>query len=268
MKKLFLSLVILVGLSSSLVAVDSSSCKYYNYVSGKKICNYSSYNAVRFAKKYWDYKKNNNYNPFGTFPSNCTHFVSQSILSGLIGSYDIDDIYYKRTYYDSDRNDPINWFFINKNDIGNSWSEAHSLYLYAKESEKDIRNLKYNGLKFKKVTRDYISSYFPNSNEIRPNKGALYVDKIQKGDIVFIDYKDINGNYSQQNKPLKEIITDGKMDHSYIVTNIQSWRSGYNEIRVTSNDNNYLNKGLGTINNEYDRKIEFHIYRPLFFVEK
>jgi len=69
---------------------------------------------------------------------------------------------------------------------------------------------------------------------------------------------------------LKDIKTDGIMEHVYIVTKIQGWRFGYNEIRVASNDNHYADKGLGDINEDsaYDRKLEFHVYRPYNYIQK
>jgi spore coat polysaccharide biosynthesis predicted glycosyltransferase SpsG len=84
------------------------------------------------------------------------------------------------------------------------------------------------------------------------------------------NYKDKKGNYSKQNKPLKDIKTDKIIDHVFIVTKINTSTKSYNRILVTGNTTTYANKGLGKINEDslYKRKVEFYILRPVFYVEK
>lgn len=48
-----------------------------------------------------------------------------------------------------------------------------------------------------------------------------------------------------------------------IVTGIDTWRAGYDEIRVTYQSTNTLNRGLGQINEAYDYQAVFHVYRPI-----
>ena len=272
MKKLLLASLVL-GFSGAW-AIDSFSCKDFYIVHGKKLCQYNGSIAAEFAKKYYaliNKSNRDNLNPFGFYSQNCTHFVSQAILAGFVGRSDIDYIYASTSAYDTEYGEPLQWYFRERTNDDSSKAQrgANALYKYAKVSVSDLYKRKYNGIKFKFITRDYISSYDKNGKK-RKNGGALEVDKIKVGDIIFLDYKDKNGNYSKQNKPLKDIKTDGIIDHSLIVTGIQGWRLGYNQIRVTGNTKTYTNIGLGDINeaSAYKRKVEFYVYRPYYYIEK
>ena len=264
MKKFIIIAIFIAGLVSSAFAIDSYSCKNYSLKSNKKVCKYNASTASKYALKYYNNKKKS---PFSYYGNNCTHFVSQSILAGFVGKDNVYSVFNERAEYDVEKGESLRWYYINKNDVGNSWTQAHSLYLYVKSSLNDFYRQKYSGIKFKYVTRDFISSFDKNGNR-RINGGALHINKVKEGDIIFIDYKDKKKLYSKYSGSLNNIKTDGIMEHAYIVTKIQRWRIGYNKIRVASNDNDYKDKGLGDVNSAYDNKIEFHIYRPYNFIEK
>jgi hypothetical protein len=268
MKKINLIPIILFGLFSNSFALDKNSCKKIMDLSDKKICRYDANTASDYAKKYFDKKEKS---PFGYYPNNCTHFVSQALLSGLVGSSDTYTVDNEKYAFDADRYDNYSWFFDTKDSKGTTWAEANGLYVYARESAKK-KFSNYQGLMFKGVTRDYISSYETNTKKRRQNGGALDVDKIKIGDVIFMDYSYKNGlNYKDTGKKANKIVTDGEMEHSVIVTDIQSWRKGYNQIRVTYNsDGNTKAKdeSLHDVNKRNGFKIEFHVYRPLYFIEK
>jgi hypothetical protein len=57
------------------------------------------------------------------------------------------------------------------------------------------------------------------------------------------------------------------MDHTLIVTKFKWFEDGYNKIRVASNSSDYRDKGLGTINKEYDKKAFFYVYRPIEYTK-
>jgi hypothetical protein len=58
------------------------------------------------------------------------------------------------------------------------------------------------------------------------------------------------------------------MDHVYIVTKLQLWRSGYSAIRVSANSEDHFDKSLREINLKYKTKINFTVFRPLAYVSK
>ena len=276
MKKFVVAIIMIAGLVSNLSAIDAYSCEKFHVAQGKYVCNYDGNKASQYASKYYNLikkKDRNDNNPFGIFSNNCTNFINQAILAGFVGSTRIDYVNACSTAYDTEDNEPLQWYFrehgYTSDSSSSSWRGANSLFNYAKTSFSDLYKIKYNGLKFKLITRDYISSLDADGNR-RPNGGALEVNKVKIGDIVFIDYKDKNGNYSKQNKPLKDIKTDGKIDHVFIVTRINTSTNSYNRIEVTGNTTTYRNKGLGKINEDslYKRKVEFFILRPVFYVEK
>lgn len=253
-------------------ALDKVSCKnLFEFNDYTLQCSYNGKTASKFA--YQNFKKKNT--PFEKFENNCTHFVSQSILAGFVGSSDINTVYKNTSYYKADKYEQYNWYFENMSSYGNSWSEAHSLYLYAKANNDLFYPYDFNGIMFDFIDRDYISELDEYGNR-RENGGALHIDRIKEGDIIFVDhsftppqsYQSYYYSDYYSNTPLKNIKTDMKMDHSLIVTGISNFKRGYNKIRVTSNTSDYTDKGLGEINEKYNKKIEFHVFRPIYFIEK
>jgi len=276
MKKMFVIVTIVISLVSGAFAIDSYSCKNFHIAKGKKVCVYDNNSASKYALKYYNLIEKRDKeinNPFGIFSNNCTNFINQAILAGFVGSTRLNYVNACSTEYDTESNEPLQWYFreygLTSDSSSSSWRGANSLFSYAKSSFSDLYKIKYNGLKFKLITRDYISSFDKNGKR-RTNGGALEVQKVKVGDIVFIDYKDKKGNYSKQNKPLKDIKTDKIIDHVFIVTKINTSTKSYNRILVTGNTTTYANKGLGKINEDslYKRKVEFYILRPVFYVEK
>ena len=214
---------------------------------GAKVCNYSASYAVSYSLNNWDqseYKNTNgsvNDGYFESYLNNCTNFVSQSILAGFSRQTSRKKLFDIKERYLADKGEHYSWFYKSKWDTGNSWKEAHSLYLYAKYTSDYDDTAPYNesGPKFKFITEDSLTHY-------------MAYQKVQVGDIIFMDHTN----------------NDGHMDHVLIVTDIEGWRYGYNEIRVASNTSDYPDKGLGDINEAYDKKATFHVFRPLAYVEQ
>jgi len=165
---------------------------------------------------------------------NCTNFVSQCLLAGIIGKYKNKDVFDARnTYFDAgDQFENNAWYFVDYNNRAPAWAGAEELYDYVKTQ---ANHPNYDGLHFTYVTHDTHNTF-------------MDYGKVEVGDIIFADW---TGN--------------GTIDHSMIVTDTNSWRSGYNEIQVTYQSNNKLNRGLGEINKAYGYKVLFYVYRPTGF---
>jgi len=204
---------------------------------------YNGFFAGNYAYK--NYNQDNQVK-FANYPNNCTNFVSQSIMAGFVKTKFMKTLYKKRRDFMADYGDYYDWYYLTKYDKGSTWSEANSLYRYARYTDKYDRgpNYKFKGPKFKKVTYDTPTKY-------------LDYNKVQEGDIIFMDWHDKNGDY----KP------DGIMDHAFIVTLIYIHENGYNRIRVASNSIDYNNEGLGDKNKEYDKKALFYVYRPTAYIK-
>ena len=245
MKKMVLIGLVLVGLVSSVFAGD---IKYnQNYAASYAFKNYNQKTQVKFAK----------------YLNNCTSFISQSMMAGFAKTTSMNTLYNKRKNFLADRFDTYSWFYLNKYDKGSTWSEAHSLYLYAKYTDKNDIGPNYleNGPKFKFVTYDTLTSY-------------MDYNSVQVGDIIFMDWHDANFDFDTMinngiitNEGKKHMKPDGHMDHTLIVTKINYWSErGYNKIRVASNSRDYKDRGLGDINEDYDKKALFYVYRPTNYI--
>lgn len=219
---------------------------------------FTSYNTTKAA----EYAKNNSnipynikgrssefYNPFADYANyggNCTNFVSQSILGGMIGTNKTYKAYKKRYDFDADRYSYGNrWYYIYNSTQsgrglgrGEAWSEAESLKQYA-----DKNKLEYKGLHLQYVTHD---------NKIDP----LLVNKIKVGDIIFADWT-----------------MDGVRDHSMVVTKINPHNSSYYKIFVTYQNGVdeetgtpyeiRTNFSLGKLNRMTNYATQFVVYRPI-----
>lgn len=211
----------------------SASADEYRTYSGSSAASYALGNYNRaYGISSWE-------NPFTDYSSllvggNCTNFVSQAILGGLLRTSSAKTAFDKRQDFDIDRisTSTYKWFFVSDAFRGPAWTGAHKLFEYAKYNKSS-----YKGLHFTLVTKDTLSSFMDYT-------------KVKVGDIVFADWNH-----------------DGRIDHSMIVTAYESWRLGYNEIRVTSQSTNFANRGLGDINEKYRSadgtyQALFYVYRP------
>jgi hypothetical protein len=177
-------------------------------------------------------------NPFtdyaGLAGGNCTNFASQTIMAGLVQSDTMSTVYGQRTNYDIDITSyPLQWYYVSDASRGPAFTGADQLYEYA------IYNYPtYRGLHFDYVTHDTLSEF-------------MDYELVEKGDIIFADWPP----------------ADGVIDHSMIVTDIQTWRLGYNEIRLTYQGSpgvvGKTNIGLGDLNEDNDYEALFYVYRPV-----
>ncbi len=248
MKKLLVLVFMVVGLVSGVFAEEVE---------------YNSNYAASYAYKNFDQRKQVK---FAKYPNNCTNFVSQSIMAGFARTNSMVTLFNKRKEFLSDQGDTYSWYYIDKYTIGTTWSEAHSLYLYAQYTNRhrndDLTDEK--GPKFKFITKDSASHYMDYND-------------VNVGDIIFMDWHDkyffdhwddmfkSNGKLTKLGK--KHAKPDGKMDHSLIVTKFEWFDKGYNKIKVASNSSDYRDKGLGTINKEYNKKAFFYVYRPIKYTK-
>ncbi|CAM2008804.1 amidase domain-containing protein [Acanthopleuribacter pedis] len=201
---------------------------------------YEEYNAAyaaAYAIKNYNlaYGNGSSQNPFTDYDGeteggNCTNFVSQCLVAGFIQTTSPKKVFQERFDFDTDRNSGsyYEWFFHNDGDRGPAWTGAAKLYEYAVHNPSH-----YKGLHFQYITHDTSSDF-------------MEYTKVRVGDIIFVDWE---GN--------------GSIDHAMIVTKYESWRWGYNEIRVTYQSNNRLHKGLGDLNEEHNYDALFYVYRPL-----
>jgi len=176
--------------------------------------------------------QNNFYDYSGLSGGNCTNFVSQCIMAGFVGSDYSPTVYGQRYNYDVDASGgSYQWYFRSDADRGPAFTGTDKLYEYAENNASN-----YKGLHFDYVTNDTIYEY-------------MDYEEVEEGDVIFADWDH-----------------DGTFDHSMLVTNIQTWRSGYNEIRLTyqgaPNVIGKTNIGLGDLNEDYDYEAVFYVYRP------
>jgi Putative amidase domain len=200
----------------------------------------ASYALANYNKAYGIGGLQNPFKNYGSLESggNCTNFVSQALLGGFLNTSSPKTAYDSRFDFDIDRTSRsiYKWFFIDDSLRGPAWTGAHKLYEYAKYNKST-----YKGLHFQFVTNDTLEKF-------------MDYKKVKVGDVIFADWEH-----------------DGKIDHSMIVTNIDSLRLGYNEIRVTYQSTTIAtsqkSRGLGDINEQYkkDGKFQalFYVYRPI-----
>ena len=200
---------------------------------------YSSSYAVNYATNNYDrpYGSSSGQNPFGDYSNlyggNCTNFVSQAIIGGMINSNSAITVYGRRGDFDIDADGGYyQWYYINDSNRGPAFTGADKLYEYA------INNYpNYKGLHFEYVTHDTLTEF-------------MDYKAVEIGDVIFADWNH-----------------DGTIDHSMLVTATKWWLSGYNEIRLTYQGRagviGVTDIGLGDINEEYNYQAVFHVYRPV-----
>lgn len=242
MKIFFICVAFLLSLFSTVCfAVNSSSC--INYTGGK--CYYNGTIARSYAMLNAFNVENPNNNVGGTFPyytgdaANCTNFVSQSLLAGLIGTTNKVDIWNKRNNFITDKtggNTYYRWYFVSDSDRGPAFTGAHKLYEYAVYNKPT-----YKGMHFTKVT------------DTKGSSQVLDFMQVQVGDIIFLDFQG-----------------DNIMDHTMIVTHIDpAITNNYGRIKVTYQSNENRNKALSTIYSDSLNLgyyyISSYVFRPTFY---
>lgn len=218
-------------LAANTFSADESNCSSYN--SSTEQCAYQQGVAVQYALNNWNFTKNDSPFPYYNGASaNCTNFVSQAILAGLVGSTSRYTIWNVRQDYsaDSGSGSHLEWFFNSSGDRGPAWTGAEKMYEYAVNN-----NASYKGLHFNYITHDTPTSFM----EYR---------KVKEGDVIFVDWTG-----------------DGTIDHTMIVTQYTSLSRGYNKIRVSYQTEERQNKLLGKLNEEQNYQALFYVYRPTFY---
>ncbi|MDI1445774.1 amidase domain-containing protein [Polyangium sp. 6x1] len=209
-------------LSEAIQELDS-----YRTYSGSWAASYATNN---YSRGYGTGTTQNPWTDYNWVPNggNCTNFVSQAIIGGLLNNSSATTAFQSRYDFDSDAGSSYSWYFHSDGDRAPAFTGAHQLYTYAKSNKST-----YKGLHFSFVTNDTLQT-------------ALNVSLVKVGDVVFADWQH-----------------DGTMDHSMIVTAISSSYTGYNQIRLTYQTNNTTNKGLGDLNAQYNKQALFYVYRPV-----
>jgi hypothetical protein len=232
---------VLGGISAPAYSADSNSCAIYSV--GK--CTYNAAKAVEYAidqvykstpapstdTEHW----NRYFVDYTSYGGNCTNFVSQAVLGGLVGSRYPSKVYPKAQYFATDylNSSQRIWAYgyTNWGYVGAAWRDANSFYAYAKNSLPS-----YRGLHFTFVTKDSSTT-------------ALAFNAIQIGDVVFADWT-----------------SDGNIDHTMIVTGKTA--SSYAGIMVSyQNSVGYSaqkNRPLSAFNST---NITFHVYRPTYYAD-
>jgi hypothetical protein len=227
MKKMFIVFFFIFAIISCKTSLSAGVTSCASYSNG--ICTYSPSSAVNYARNYA--LTDTAFPKYQAFGGNCTNYVSQSILAGLVGSSDKYQVYNKRAYYMADRDKGCTycWYYDTGTSRGYSWTGAHELYQYAKSNLNS-----YWGMHFNLVTFDSKTQ-------------ALDTTKVQTGDVIFADW---TGN--------------GTIDHSMIVT--QKTSNSYSGIFVSyQNSEGYasrLDRALSAINSV---STVFYVYRPTFY---
>lgn len=253
------------------------SCNNKNYAYKKALkappittCIAASYDpdkAVEYARKYYDLPYGGAYgNKFDNFDGtnivggNCTNFANQSILAGISGLTDNSSVFNTlKTYIDPgyiDNGIEYNaWYYESINNRAPTWTGADAFYKYVKAQ---AFHPEYAGWNFTDITHD-------------TNSAFMDYNKVKKGDIIFADWPKSkvfeNGKWVLKIDP-DNGTTDGSIDHTMIVTNFIDQLNeglGYNKIKVTYQSSNQLDSGLGDINETYNHKALFYVYRPTSF---
>lgn len=229
MKKLFIGLVMIYLSIYTNISFYAGSTSCSNYSNG--ICTYTKNAAIQYALNYVE--TTTSFPDYTTLGGNCTNFVSQAILAGLIGNSDKNYVYNRRDYYlaDRDKGCIYCWYYHSTTSYGTSWKGAHELYEYANSNLAS-----YWGMHFDLITYDSPTQYLDTS-------------KVETGDIIFADWQD-----------------DGLIDHTMIVTSLNTSTYSYSRINVSyQNSEGYLkrkNRPLSEINGTYTI---FYVYRPTFY---
>lgn len=215
------------ALSANTANADSHTYYNPNWASGYATTNYNT-----------AYGSGSGQNPFHDYGGddeggNCTNFASQVIMSGMVGSTSMSTVFGSRYDFDIDAGSSgYKWYWRSDGDRGPAFTGAAQLYQYAVNNGPS-----YMGLHFQYVTHDTTEDF-------------MDYDLVQYGDIIFADWEH-----------------DGVIDHSMVVTDIQWWQLGYNEIRLTYQGApgvvGKTNIGLGSLNEQFDYQAVFYVYRPV-----
>lgn len=195
--------------------------------------------AVSYATTNYNtsYGSGGGQNPFGDYSGdyggNCTNFVSQAIMAGMVDSNSLSTVFGSRYDFDIDAGAGYyQWYWRSDSDRGPAFTGANKLYEYAVYNAPS-----YRGLHFEYVTHDTLEEF-------------MDYQSVEVGDVVFADWDH-----------------NGMIDHSMIVTGYQWWQPGYNEIRLTYQGApgvvGRTNIGLGDLNEQYDYQAVFYVYRPV-----
>lgn len=233
--------------------------------------NYHGDSAAKYALKYWDWNNPTSQlaNPFPDFETigsnnNCTAFVSQSLIAGLMRTDSSSTVWDSRYAFDADKGSQFSWYFHNLNDRGTAFTSANQLYNYAKASDTEYKSnakFDYRGMHFKYITNDTPTQFF---DQVVPGS----TDMIEVGDIVFADWG-CECQKADYNCTCDELVCtgpDGTIDHTMLVTNIDNLPvsgAGYNRIELTYQSTNRKNKKLGEINECHKYMSLFSVYRPV-----
>lgn len=222
-------------------SAGATSCAIYS--AGR--CTYSATKAVEYATdqvfktapasstdaEHW----NRYFVDYTSYGGNCTNFVSQALLGGLVGSRYPSKVYPNAQYFATDylNSSQRIWAYgyTKWGYVGAAWRDANSFYAYAKNSQPTNR-----GIHFTFISKD--SSNTP-----------LAFSAIRVGDVVFADWT-----------------SDGNIDHTMIVTGKTA--NSYAGTLVTyQNSVGYSpqkNRPLSAFNST---KITFHVYRPTYYTD-
>lgn len=218
------------------LAYDKGECGACNTV------HYNASYAVEYAVSMYEMKKyNEGINKFADYEGdpefdgayNCTNFVSQSLLAGLLRTSDPSDVFARRGEF-ADAGGDYEWFYNTKNDKGYAWAGVDGIRQYAHYNVPE-----YTGMHFDPVTT------------IRGTVWKQEHMKIREGDVVFADFEP-DGDDSEHND----------WDHAVIVTQILKDVETPDRVRVTQQSAYKLNRRLDELASAVS---VLDVYRPTFF---
>lgn len=209
-------------------------------------CNTIAYDAsyaIEYAMSMYAMENYDNINQFANYEGdpefaefkayNCTNFVSQSLLAGLLRTSDPSEVFARRGEF-ADAGGDYEWFYNSKGDKGPAWAGADKIREYAFYNVPE-----YTGMHFDPVTT------------IRGTDWKSEHMKIREGDIVFADLE-----------PDGDDKLDNNWEHSVIVTQILKDVETPDRVLVTQQSTYKLNRRLDELASAVS---VFEVYRPTFF---
>jgi hypothetical protein len=174
---------------------------------------------------------------------NCANFANQSIMAGFVCSDDPTTVYNRRLDFSSDRylSKTFKWYNDGGGVQGISWPSTSYLRKYAVQSE----TKSCTGLIFEFVTK---------------STGTTPLDEyaVQPGDIVL-------GDWENDWEAIETSTYARGFNHTMIVTEIDTSKSGLARIKVVSQTGYYPGKALDWWKGVYPKAV-FHIHRPRYFI--
>lgn len=207
---------------------------------------YIGTDAVAYAGANWN--KSDGPVPFDAFSQNCVNFVSQCLLSGLTGgSTDPYAVYGRRFDFDDDETSTktIKWFYHTTTGgdtgSGRAWRSTTNLLNYAKQSASEAYGLRF--------------AYVTNSDRASPEN--FYVETVQPGDVVFVQWYADGGTYH----------------HTMIVVSVDpdTKKGSLERIHAAAQNRNTVNSTLRQLYDwdkgpaGYGDIAVFQIYRPWYY---